>query len=105
MVGGASGVGEAAAFPLLADRSGYRSFDALAADTAEKKNPWLFTPISTQNSPNHKSEKKKTKPPTVAGRGHQDRSPPRSALANGTFETSREWYLNQFLSWGRKRRV
>jgi hypothetical protein len=62
MVGGASGVGEAAAFPLLADRSGYRSFDALAADTAEKKNPRLFTPISTQNSPNHKSEKKKTRP-------------------------------------------
>jgi hypothetical protein len=30
MVGGAS-----AAFPLLADRSGYRSFDALAADPSQ----------------------------------------------------------------------
>lgn len=37
MVGGASTATGAAAFPLLADRSGYRSFDALAADPAREK--------------------------------------------------------------------
>jgi hypothetical protein len=39
MVGGASAAGETtAAFPLLADRSGYRSFDALAADPSQMIN-------------------------------------------------------------------
>jgi hypothetical protein len=76
MVGGASGVGEAAGFPLLADRSGYHSFDALDADTAEKKNPLLFTRSFTQNSPNHKSEKKKKNESPYRRRKRPSRSIP-----------------------------